>query len=76
LLVIVLLAIFFASRYTQASDIFIALAWYAVAKLTEVADREIYDVGHLVSGHTAKHVLAAVGVYWILHMLKIRRPIP
>jgi Ceramidase len=76
LLVIVLLAIFFGSRYTRASDIFIALAWYAVAKLAEVADREIYDMGHLISGHTAKHVLAAVGVYYILHMLKIRRPIP
>jgi hypothetical protein len=76
LLVIVLLAIFFGSRYTRAPDIFIALAWYAVAKLAEVADREIYDMGHLISGHTAKHVLAAVGVYWILHMLKIRRPIP
>jgi hypothetical protein len=66
----------FRSRYTQASDIFIALAWYAVAKLAEVVDREIYDVGHLVSGHTAKHVLAAAGVYWILHMLKIRQANP
>jgi len=72
-LVIVLLAIFFRSRYTRASDIYIALAWYTVAKLAEVADREIYEAGHLISGHTAKHVLAAFAIYSILRMLKARR---
>jgi hypothetical protein len=76
LLVIVLLAIFFTPRYTRSGDIYIVLAWYAAAKLAELADREIYDWGHMISGHTAKHVLAAGGAYWILHMLKIRRPIP
>jgi len=76
LLVILLLATFFRSRYTRAADIYIALAWYVVAKLAELADREIYDLGHLISGHTAKHVLAACGVYWILRMLKNREPTP
>jgi hypothetical protein len=75
LLVIVLLAIFFPSRYTRASEIYVALGWYAVAKLAEVGDREIYDLGHLISGHTAKHVLAAIAVYSILQMLKTRKPI-
>jgi hypothetical protein len=32
---------------------------YAVAKLVEVADRTIFAVGGIVSGHTLKHVLAA-----------------
>jgi hypothetical protein len=75
ILLIVLLAIFFPSRYTRGGDFYIVLAWYGVAKLAEIADRQIYDLGHVISGHTAKHVLAAIGVYWILRMLKKRRPL-
>ncbi|MDE2366014.1 MAG: ceramidase domain-containing protein [Betaproteobacteria bacterium] len=74
ILLIVLLAIFFPSRYTRGADIYTVFAWYGAAKLAEIADREIYDLGHLMSGHTAKHVLAASGVYWILRMLKKRIP--
>ena len=76
LLVILLLAIFFRSPYPGAASIYIALIWYAVAKLTEIADHQIYNMGQLISGHTAKHVLAACGVYCVLHMLKTRRPTP
>jgi hypothetical protein len=74
ILLIVLLGRFFPSRYTRGADIYIVFAWYGAAKLTEMADREIYDFGHLISGHTAKHVLAAGGIYWILRMLKLRKP--
>ncbi len=75
ILLIVLLGIFFPSRYTRGADIYTVFAWYGAAKLAEIADREIYDLGHLMSGHTVKHVLAASGVYWILRMLKKRRPL-
>ncbi|HEY6043919.1 MAG TPA: ceramidase domain-containing protein [Nitrosospira sp.] len=75
ILLIVLLGIFFPSRYTRGTDIYIVFAWYGAAKLAEIADREIYDLGHLISGHTAKHLLAASGVYWILQMLKKRKPL-
>ena len=74
ILLIVLLAIFFPSRYTRGADIYIVFAWYGAAKLAEIADREVYDAGHLVSGHMAKHLLAAGGVYWLLRMLKKRKP--
>ncbi|SEL09836.1 Ceramidase [Nitrosovibrio tenuis] len=73
ILLIVLLAMFFPSQYTRGADIYLVFAWYGAAKLAEVADREIYDLGHLISGHTAKHVLAAIGAYWILRMLKKRK---
>jgi hypothetical protein len=29
----------------------------------------------VMSGHTIKHILAAVGSYWILRMLERREPI-
>lgn len=76
LLVIILLGIFFPSRYTRGADIYMALALYGCAKLAEAGDREIYDLGQVVSGHTIKHLLAALAIYWILRMLTKRRPLP
>ncbi len=76
LLVVFLLVIFFPARYTRGSDIHVALAFYGLAKAAEFSDRAIYDLGHLISGHTAKHLLAAAGIYWILRMLKKRAPLP
>lgn len=76
LLVIILLGIYFRSRYTRGKAIYTALAFYAIAKLAEIADREIYELGHVISGHTAKHLLAALAIYWILRMLRKRRPLP
>lgn len=76
LLVIILLGIFFPTRYTRGADIYMALALYGVAKLAEAGDREIYDLGQVVSGHTVKHLLAALAIYWILRMLTKRGPLP
>jgi hypothetical protein len=76
MLVIILLGIFFPSRYTRGADIHMALALYGCAKLAEAGDREIYDLGQVVSGHTVKHLLAALAIYWILRMLTKRGPLP
>ena len=75
LLVILLLGIFFPSRYTRGADIYKVMALYALAKLAEIRDEEIYDIGQVMSGHTAKHLLAALAIYWILRMLAKRRPL-
>ena len=69
LLVIVLLGIFFPSRYTRGGDIYPALGLYALAKVAEFTDRPIYALGHLISGHTVKHLLAACALYWVLRMI-------
>jgi hypothetical protein len=72
-----LLIYLFPPRYTRASDVFIALGWYLFAKVLEVGavDHGIYAAGQLVSGHTLKHLAAAVGAYWLYHMVRYRRPI-
>jgi hypothetical protein len=71
----VILAIFLKSRYTRGSDLAVLAAFYVLAKLTETFDSEIFSFGHFVSGHTIKHIAAAVGSYWILRMLEKRKPI-
>jgi len=76
LLVIILLGIFFPPKYTRGEDLYTAIAFYGAAKLAEFWDMEIYGLGQVISGHTAKHLLAALAVYWILRMLQRRIPLP
>jgi hypothetical protein len=72
LLVFLLLLALFPPRYTRGADFVVSLGIYALAKLFEAADRQIYSLGGIVSGHTLKHITAAISTYWILRMLKVR----
>ncbi len=73
-LAIPLLMLIFPPRYTRAPDLLVALGFYAMAKIFEVLDARIFALGHVVSGHTLKHLLAAFCVYWVLRMLEKRVP--
>ncbi len=70
-----LFLIFFPPRYTRSSDLAVVAGFYALAKLLETFDRQIFAAGHLVSGHTLKHLAAALSGYWIFRMLRLRRPL-
>ena len=76
LVLILLVLILFRPRFTRGADFYVALALYGLAKALEAADRPIFSAGGLVSGHSLKHVAAAVSTYWILRMLKLRAPLP
>lgn len=69
---IVLLAVLFSSRYSRGADIYNVIALYGLAKFAEILDEEIYQLGQIISGHTLKHILAGLAVYWLLRMLKKR----
>jgi hypothetical protein len=74
--VLLLLAILLLPpRYTRSSDLAIVVCFYVLAKITEAADRPIFAFGHIVSGHTIKHLSAAAAGLWILWMLQKRRPV-
>jgi hypothetical protein len=73
---VLLLVMLFPPRYTCGSDLGVVVGFYALAKILETADRSIFNVGHLVSGHTLKHLAAAMAGYWILRMLQKRSPFP
>ena len=51
------------------------LAFYGAAKVLEAADRPIFAFGRIVSGHTLKHLAAAISAYWIFRMLRCRMPV-
>ena len=76
-LLFLLIALLLPPRYTRSSDLAIVAGFYALAKVLETYDRQIFDaLGHTVSGHTLKHLAAACAAYWILRMLQRRRPLP
>jgi hypothetical protein len=71
-LVLLLLVGLFPSRYTHGADLVVALVIYAVAKIFEAADGPVFALGGIVSGHTLKHIAAAISAFWILRMLRHR----
>ncbi len=76
LLALLLLLALFRPRYTRGGDFLVSLGIYGLAKVFEAADRPIYSsLGGIVSGHTLKHIAAAISTYWILRMLKLRSPL-
>jgi hypothetical protein len=70
--IVVLMAWLAPSRYTRGPAIFFVLGWYVLAKLTEHFDRSIYALGHVVSGHSLKHLAAAMAGVAVLQMLRAR----
>ena len=63
----------FPRRYTGMNYLAIAFGCYVAAKVFELLDGPIYGAGHMVSGHSLKHVTAGVACWWILRMLQARR---
>jgi hypothetical protein len=72
-LAVLLVALLLPPRYTRTSDLAIVAAFYVLAKILELSDQAIFSAGHIVSGHTLKHLAAAAAGYWILHMLQHRQ---
>jgi hypothetical protein len=60
-------------KYTRTEYLYSAIAWYVGAKLYEVLDKPVFSLGHIVSGHTLKHLGAGVSCYMILSWLRHRR---
>ena len=62
-------------RYTLGRFVAWALAWYGLSKLLEHFDGEVFQLlGGTVSGHTLKHLAAAVATFVVLRMLLAPRP--
>ena len=71
-ILILLLLLLVPAKYTRGSDLAIVVGFYVLAKILEESDRQVFALGHIVSGHTLKHLAAAGAGYWILRMLQKR----
>ncbi len=71
---VLLVALYMPPRYTRGSDLANVAFCYLLAKMLELNDGLVFSAGHVVSGHTLKHLAAAAAGYWILRMLQRRQP--
>jgi len=67
------LAVGYRSRYTRGSDLYGIFAAYLLAKVLEFFDREVLALGQWISGHSLKHVAAAIAGLLVCRMLWLRR---
>ncbi len=70
-----LILLLFPPRYTRTADLVAALLCYLLAKALELLDGQIYAQGGLVSGHTLKHLVAALSAAWLVYLVARRRPV-
>ena len=72
-LAILIVPFIFPGRYTHRAYLLYGLAFYVLAKITEAYDREIFALTvQTVSGHSVKHLLAAVAAFFVYLMLRRR----
>jgi len=74
-LALLLILSLFPAKYTDTPYWVGAAALYALAKLLEYYDHEVYSFGGIVSGHTLKHLAAAAACFAILKLFQVRRPL-
>lgn len=64
----------FPGHHTHRHYLLYGVGLYALAKVAEVFDHEIYAItGTTISGHSLKHLLAAAGVLCVWRMLQRRQ---
>jgi len=72
-IILLTMTILMASRYSLGSYLYWVFAWYLVSKIFETFDRRVFALGHVVSGHTLKHLAAAAAGIPVFLMLIRRR---
>ncbi|MGQ3889787.1 hypothetical protein ACQUW5_12250 [Legionella sp. CNM-1927-20] len=71
---IALIFLLFVSSYTSERYLISVFVLFGLAKLTEILDKQIYTwSGHLISGHTLKHVLAAGAIFLVIQYVRYRK---
>ncbi|CDH46891.1 hypothetical protein [Candidatus Contendibacter odensensis] len=71
--IVLLLAMLSPSRYTRGNDLYWVFGWYVLSKILETFDAQVLDyLGGVVSGHTLKHIAAALAGLTVCSML-VRR---
>jgi hypothetical protein len=71
--ILVVLAATHPSRYTRGAAIYGVFAAYVLAKVFEHFDGELLAIGGIVSGHSVKHIAAAIGALIVGLMLWQRK---
>jgi hypothetical protein len=59
----------FPKPYPSTKSFLLLVIFYGMATIFEMTDIHIYQMGGIISGHTLKHLFAAIGTYWFVVMV-------
>lgn len=65
IITIPIMLVFFKSKFNCVWGYWLLLCTYIVAKVFEIFDAQIYYYLNFISGHSIKHVLPAIGLYFL-----------
>ncbi len=74
MLLIPLILLMYRSIYDNVGFLWLVIVLYVLSKLFEYFDFATYEIGQLISGHSIKHVVAAMAPLIFLYWLNNRRP--
>ena len=75
MLIIPVILFLFPARYSRSRNLLGVFIFYGLAKIFELFDAQIYSLGHIVSGHSLKHLASAAAAFWVIRMIRLRSPI-
>lgn len=71
---LVLMLLLLPTPYTHGNYYWGVLIFYAIAKVVEILDHQIFEFTHsVISGHNLKHLFASVAAALLLRMLWLRK---
>ena len=73
LLLIPLILLMYPSRFDRTGFLWALLGAYAVSKALELLDASVFMAGNMLSGHTLKHVVAALAPLILIQGMERRR---
>jgi hypothetical protein len=76
MLLVPLVMLLYPSRLDRTRELWALIGLYLLAKLLELGDAAIFAVGGILSGHTLKHLVAALAMAMLLRALLTRRRRP
>lgn len=74
MLLIPLILLMYRSIYDNVDFLWFVIVLYALSKLFEYFDYATFELGHLLSGHSIKHVVASIAPLVFLYGADKRRP--
>jgi hypothetical protein len=70
---IIVLLVFTTGAYDRSKDYFIALGLFLAATIIELADKQVFEILNVISGHTIKHLLAGLACWYLFKMIQNRQ---
>jgi len=75
MILIPLILFIYRSPFDLTAFIWLAVVMYAASKPLEYCDRRVFELSGMISGHSLKHVVAAVVPLVLLYGFSKRRPV-